>query len=163
MMTGEEKKMKQYLHSIKRKLNMPKKIKARVMADLVCSIDERREAGQTYDEIYAELGTSKQAATDLNEQMQEYTYVKSPWRWACLIPAVVSGMALLLGGCSSLLTFLLNKSINSSVGIIGGADGPTAIFIATSPDAILYEIGLLLLIFIAGILGFIFLSRRPRK
>lgn len=162
-MTDAEKKRNQYLHAIRRKLNMPKEVKERVMSDLVSSIEERREAGQTDEMIYAELGTPAQVAADLMEQMQAFTYVKSPLRWVCLILAVVSGIALLFGGGIGLLTYLLNQSINSSIGIIGGADGPTTIFVTTSPDAILYNVGICLLLLVMGVIGFFALRRCPRK
>lgn len=159
----EEKKMKKYLRSIERSLNMPKDVKERVMADMVSSIQERREAGQSEDMIYEQLGTPAQVAADLNEQMKEFTYVKSPWRWACLALAVLSGITMVFGGSIGLLTFLLNKGINSSVGIIGGADGPTAIFIATSPNVGVHQICICLLLLVMGLIGFFALSRCPRK
>ena len=95
-MTEEQKKMKKYCNAIERRLNLPRDIKNRVMADFASSIQERREAGQTDAEIYAEFGTPKEAAADLNEQMKEYAYRKSPWRWLFLVAAVLSGGWLLL-------------------------------------------------------------------
>ena len=61
------------------------------------------EDGQKENEILAELGTPKQAAQELNRQMQEYTYRKSPWRWGALGLAIFSGLCLAYkaeGGCS---------------------------------------------------------------
>ena len=46
-MTEAEKKMKKYTSSIERRLNLPRKIKARVMSDFSSSIEARREAGMT--------------------------------------------------------------------------------------------------------------------
>ena len=163
MNMNADKKMKRYIRSIARKLNMPQEVKDRVITDLTCSIQERREDGETEDMIYEALGSPAQVAADLNEQMKEFTYVKSPWRWACLALAILSGITMLFGGSIGLLTFLLNKGINSSVGIIGGADGPTAIFVATSPDAELYQIGICLLLLAMGLIGFFALRRCPRK
>lgn len=163
MMTDAEKKMKKYTNSIERKLNMPLDLKQRVMTDFISSISARREAGQTDESIYAELGTPGKVAADLNEQMQEFTYVKSPWRWACLALAVLSGIVMLFGGIMELITFLFNKAINSSIGIIGGADGPTAIFVTTSPDATVYQVGICLLLLVMGLIGFFALRRCPRK
>ena len=76
--------IEKYLRAVRRRLNMPKELKDRVMTDFSSSIEARKENGQTEDAILAELGTPRQAAKDLNEQMKEYTYKKSPWRWACL-------------------------------------------------------------------------------
>ena len=76
--------MKKYLAAIARRLNMPKDVKERVMNDFQSSIRGRLEAGQTDEEIFAELGSPKKVAAELNEQMKDYTYIKSPWRWVCL-------------------------------------------------------------------------------
>ena len=161
-MTDAQKKMKKYTNAIERKLNMPKEVKARVMNDFISSIQGRREAGQTDAEIFAELGSPKKAAADLNEQMKDYTYVKSPWRWLCLAVVVASVLSLAFGGTIGLLVHLLNTSA-SSIGIIGGADGPTAIFVTTSQDYIWYKLGTTIILMIMGILGFYRLSRCPRK
>ena len=161
-MTDAQKKMKKYTNAIERKLNMPKDVKARVMNDFISSIQGRREAGQTDEEIFAELGSPKKAAADLNEQMKDYTYVKSPWRWLCLAVVVASVLSLAFGGTIGLLVHLLNTSA-SSIGIIGGADGPTAIFVTTSQDYIWYKLGTTIILMIMGILGFYRLSRCPRK
>lgn len=163
MMNDAQKKMKKYTNSIERKLNMPKDVKARVMNDFISSIQGRREAGQTDDEIYEELGSPKKAAAELNEQMKDYTYAKSPWRWACVAIIIGCVLSLVFGGIIGLLVHLLNASISSSVGIIGGADGPTSIFVATSPDYIWYQAGITLIILVMAILGFYRLSRCPRK
>ena len=162
-MTDAQKKMKKYTNAIERKLNMPKELRARVMNDFISSIQGRREAGQTDEEIFAELGSPKKVAGELNEQMKDYTYVKSPWRWVCL--AIIIGwiLSLVFGGTIGLLVHLLNASVSSSVGIIGGADGPTAIFVTTSSDYIWYQTGITAIILIMAALGFYRLSRCPRK
>jgi hypothetical protein len=134
-MTNEQKKMKKYMTAIERRLNLPREIRARVMSDLQSSVAARREAGQTDDAIYAELGTPRAVAAELNEQMKEYAYTKSKWRWAALAGAAIAGVMLLFEGITGLLVWLLNASVNEStgIGIIGGADGPTAIFVTAAP------------------------------
>ena len=72
-------------------------------------------------------------------------------------------LSLLYGGAIGLIEHMMNVAINSSLGIIGGADGPTAVFVTTSPDYVLYQIGISLLILCMAILGFYRLSRCPRK
>ena len=161
-----EKEIQRYLKVIRRRLNLPGEIRDRVISDLRSSIQERREAGQTDREILSELGTPAQAAADLNRQMEEFTYVKSPWRWLCLVLAIGSGLSLLWGGGLSFLTWLLNRLTQAevnSIGIIGGVDGPTTIFVTTSPDAWLYQLGMCLLLLVMGVFGFHFLSRCPRN
>ncbi len=58
------------------------------------------------------------------------------------------------------LSFKLNKDINhaSSIGIIGGADGPTSIFIASQPSSHLIT-SIFALLAIAGIVVLFFLKR----
>lgn len=155
--------LKKYVAAVERKLNMPKDVRNRVMTDFISSIECRREAGQTVDAIIAELGSPDSVAAELNEQMKDYTYVKSPWRWVCLVLIVGCVLSLLYGGAIGLIEHMMNVAINSSLGIIGGADGPTAVFVTTSPDYVLYQIGISLLILFMAILGFYRLSRCPRK
>ena len=167
-MTEQQKKMKKYVNAIRRNLNMPGEVKKRVMNDLICSIDARREAGQTDEEIYAELGLPKKVAEELNVQMGDYGYVKSPWRYACLALSILSGLVLLVNGLEALLTWTLFSFAageTASVGIIGGADGPTAIFVTSSIEplsaggkALLARVCL-----VGGILGFRRLCRCRKK
>lgn len=163
-MTEAEKKMKRYVNAIERRLNMPQKIKARVMSDFQSAITARREAGMTDGEIFAEFGAPKKAAADLNEQMKEFTYRKSPWRFLFGALAVYGGIRLLDKLWTGIVFFwatgMLQKTEAASIGIIGGADGPTAIFV-TSPAWAHWLIPVLLLTL--GILGFVRLCRCKRK
>lgn len=155
--------MEKYLRAVRRRLNMPKELKDRVMTDFSSSIEARKENGQTEDAILAELGTPRQAAKDLNEQMKEYTYKKSPWRWACLGLAVFSGLCLAYRGLPALLLVLFNKANNASIGIIGGADGPTAIFVTTNPSGQIFpSAGIYVLLLTMGIVGFLALRKIKR-
>jgi hypothetical protein len=162
-MTKEQKKMKRYMTTIERRLNLPREVKARVMNDLQSSVAARREAGQTDEEIYAELGTPEAVAAELNEQMKEYAYAKSSWRWAALAAAGISAAMLVFHGAQGLLVSLLNLSVReqNSLGIIGGADGPTAIFVTTTwtpTDMIPW-----LILLIMGLIGWRMLSRMKRS
>lgn len=155
-------KMEKYLRAVRRKLNMPRELKDRIITDFRSSIQARKEDGQSEADIMVEFGSPKQAAKELNEQMKEYTYQKSPWRWACLGLAVLSGLCLAYRGLPGLLLMLFNKVNNAaSVGIIGGADGPTAIFVttATSTTSDLFTFLLLAM----GVIGFLALRKLPKK
>ena len=155
--------MEKYLRAVRRRLNMPNELKERVMTDFVSSIEARKEDGQSEESILAEFGSPKQAAKELNEQMKEYTYKKSPWRWACLALAIFSALCLAYRGLPGLLLMLFNKSYNAaSVGVIGGADGPTAIFVTTNTTAF-PTAGIYVLLLLMGILGFIALRKINRK
>lgn len=95
------------------------------------------------------------------EAGKEYTYRKSPWRILFALSAVLGGAELV----GSLIAWLLYLATSdpyfavgeaASVGIIGGADGPTAIFV-TGPNWASYILPVIMLI--VGILGFHRLSR----
>ena len=155
--------MKKYMKSVERKLNLPRDVKQRVMADLESSVQSRLEAGQTDEQIKAELGEPAQVAAELNEQMKEFAYVKSPWRWGCLLLAVISGLTLLYKGFMNLLVAAITYAENQSVGIIGGADGPTAIFVTQSPDSAIYSMLMSGLILVMSVIGFYCLGHIRKK
>ncbi len=162
-MTEAEKKMKKYVNSVERHLNLPREVKARVMSDFGSSIAARRESGQSDEAIYAELGSPKKAAAELNEQMKEFVYRKSPWRFVFLAAAAYGAYKLLgrLWACILLLWIGLQApSEAASVGIIGGADGPTAIFV-TAPMWMSYVLPVLMVI--AGVWGFLRLRKCKQK
>lgn len=176
MMTEEQKKMKKYTNSIQRRLNLPLEVKARVMTDFITTIAAMRETGKTDKEIYAELGEPKKVAAELNEQMKEFAYRKSPWRFAFLGVAVLSGLWL---GCYRLMIWLaglmeeLTISIHSgslggagSVGIIGGADGPTSIFVSTAlveSSGFDWDLLVVTVVLVIGIVGFLRLRKCKPK
>ena len=157
-------KLRKYLRVVRRRLDVPKQLKDRIMEDFVSSIDARKENGQEEAAILAELGAPKMAARELNQQMREYTYRKSPWRWVCLAVAILSGLCLAYQGLPGLLLMLFNKSYNAaaSIGVIGGADGPTAIFVTTKTSAtplfMIYGTFILL-----GLVGFLLLRKLKQK
>lgn len=158
-----EKTIERYMNTVRRKLNLPRDVKNRVMADLESSVRSRSEAGQTDREIMEELGTPVQVAAELNEQMREFAYGKSPWRWLCLAMAVVSGLTLLFKGGMNLLTAMLTYAESQSIGIIGGADGPTAIFVTRPPESAIYGILMTALILAMSIVGFYYLGHMRKK
>ena len=88
---------------------------------------------------------------------------KSPWRFLFAGCAVYGAVQLLGGLLSLVLPFFLRLQMNLSptnaatIGIIGGADGPTAIFV-TSPPWTAYILPAVLTA--AGILGYIRLTHK---
>lgn len=162
-MTEEQKKMKKYCNQVERRLTLPRKIKARVMTDFTTTIAALREAGKADEEIYAQLGTPKQAAAELNEQMKGFAYRKSPWRFVGLAMVVVCGLLAAYYAGIRLMTSLLADYAAASVEIIGGADGPTAIFVATSSGGINGDLVLLTVGAALGLLIWWRLSRCKQK
>lgn len=163
-MTTAEKKMKKYKEQIKRKLNLPSDMKERVMTDFTSSIQSRKEAGRTDDEIYAELGIPSVVAAELNEQMKEYAYVKSPWRWACFVLIVICSLALLYGGGIGLMAVLMTFFLfDQNVGVIGSVDGPTQIFVAQSQDLLIQSTVMTIFVLVMSIVGFYYLGHMRKK
>lgn len=163
-MTDAEKKMKKYCNAVERRLNLPRDVKTRVMTDFQSSIQARREDGMTDEAIYADLGTPKQAAATLNEQMKEYAYRKSPWRFLFAALTIYGGWELFGGLAAALLYLAMSDPLSQagSVGIIGGADGPTAIFVTTRvPEW--YHFGIPLMLLLVGILGYYRLRKCKQK
>ena len=127
-----------------------------VMDDLRSSINERREAGQTDAEIFAALGPAKQAAAELTAQLPGYAFRKSPLRFVCLGAAVLALLAGLLKTVTNLRGF-------ASVGVIGGADGPTEIFIAGPQIFDWADVIAAGIVLVLGLIGYLLLRRLPPK
>ena len=150
-----------YLAAVKRHLALPRKVKNRVMADLESSLQERLEAGQTEADILAELGTAKKAALELTEQMKDFAFRKSPWRWPCLAVGIVSLVAFLTRGIPlAVISFPVRES---TIGIIGGADGPTSIIVSSSYSLSPWRSLLWLIPVVLGFAGFVLLRRLRKK
>ena len=84
---------------------------------------------------------------------------RSPWRFVCLAAAVVSGGWLVFYGAVQLLALRALEGEAVSIGIIGGADGPTQIFVTTAPPD-LWSLVLPLVFFALMLWGFIRTRRR---
>ena len=153
--------VRRYLKAVERRLCLPKDLRARVLSDLLTTICARQEQGETTESILRTLGTAKQTAAEFNEQLQEYTYHKSPWRFVCLIVAVLSALWLAGWGVGQAFVWSLTHRNNASVGIIGGADGPTAILVTTT-NAFREGVAALVLLII-GIVGFCLLRKMKKK
>lgn len=73
----------------------------------------------------------------MKEKILNFFRNKKTWKIVCLVAAVVSGVRLVLEGVLYLIAGIkllpLQWDIGNaaSVGIIGGADGPTAVFLTT--------------------------------
>lgn len=153
--------VRRYLKAVERNLCLPKNLRTRVLSDLLTTICARQEQGETAEAILASLGTPRQTAEEFNEQLKEYTYRKSPWRFVFLLLAVLSALWLAGWGLGQAFIWSLTRQ-NASIGIIGGADGPTSILVATTTNVYREGIAALILLLI-GIVGFILLRRMKKK
>ena len=164
-----DKKLRKYLKSVERRLNLPRDIKKRVISDLESDMIARQESGLSEDAILAELGTAKKAAKDLNEQMKEFAYRKSPWRFVFAACAAYGAAELLDKLWGKLFSWYMQRfyygfagNEAESIGIIGGADGPTVVFVTTALDSVYYWWIPILLIGV-GVWGFLRLRKCKQK
>lgn len=89
---------------------------------------------------------------------------KNPWRFAFLALALV-GFWELAGGYILMLILRISSVLPmnaSSVGVIGGADGPTAIFVTSSVQS-WFQYVLAVLMIVVGIVGFVKLRNPESK
>ena len=156
-------KIEKYLKAVSRRLNLPKDVKERVMSDFVSSIRARQESGQSDEQILTDLGSPEKAAAELNEQMKEFAYQKSPWRFFFAGVAAYGAAKILKLLFGQLLYWFMQipmRQETASIGVIGGADGPTAVFVTSSP-ATGHIVAVVLLV--VGIWGFFRLCRCKKK
>lgn len=154
--------IRRYLNLVRRKLQMPKTLKDRVISDLSTSITAQLEQGFSEEEILRDMGTPAKTAAELNGQMKEYTYRKSPWRFVFLVAAVLSAIGI---GVIAYLSVLLQGVFHEShsIGIIGGADGPTSVFLASAPQSTMEVMLPYILVLIIGVVGYVVFSRLKHK
>lgn len=122
--------VKRYMNAIERHLRVDRENRARIMTELAGDFESRREAGQSDKEIMTELGTPEEVAAQFNTALGVSGSI-SRWRWAFVVLAVLV-VAVVLG------PDLINRFAATqaeSLGVIGGADGPTAIYVTAGPAA----------------------------
>lgn len=122
--------VKQYMNAIERRLRMDRATRVRIMTELAGDFESRREAGQSDEQIMAELGTPEEVAAQFNTALGA-PQKPSRWRWAFV---AVAALELALGAGSLVADALAAREV-ASLGIIGGADGPTAIYVTAGPAA----------------------------
>lgn len=157
-----EKEIRNYLAAVRRNLNLPRQLRQRCISDLQTTIQARLESGENWAQIQHSMGAPKAVAAELREQFGEFVYRKSPWRYVCLAVAVGCGLWLAWYlGVTWFARLLAGQA--ASLGVIGGADGPTAIFVTSNPgfDWDLVIMGALV---VAGVAGYWRLCRcKPKK
>ncbi len=145
-MTEEQKKIKKYMTAIENQLQVPPKMAARISSDLGTDFHARMETGKTADQVMEEMGTPREAALRINQEFLEenQTHTGRKAGILCCLGALLGLLAVLW------LVIPLTRAIETNawvISAIGGADGPTAIFIAgkvnTVLDAILQTLSLL--------------------
>lgn len=164
MKTDTSPRIRAYLKQVSRNLKLSRDLKQRICSDLSTTIALKLEAGIPEETILQELGRPEDVAAEFNIQMTDHIRKKSPFRFICLAAAILSGLVLI---GKLVLHFLVTDFFNGmtrSIGIIGGADGPTSVFVSTTVSE-RFDGGLFfwLFVLIAGIAGFYLLNRRNNK
>lgn len=125
--------VKRYMYAIERRLHTDRKTRVRIMMELAGDFQSRRESGQSDEAIMQEMGTPDEVAAEFNASLGvQGTARVSPWRWAFAALAAVLLLGPLLELLLSRFWFSFSYPSGASGGVIGGADGPTAIYVATS-------------------------------
>lgn len=116
--------VKRYVNTVERHLRLDRRTRLRVMNDLASDLQSRLDAGETLEDIRADLGDARTLAETLNREFADHRDNASPWRWAFLVLAIFLALVFAVNGLSA-------RQEAASIGIIGGADGPTAIYVTT--------------------------------
>lgn len=128
--------VKRYMNAIERRLRVDRKTKIRIMTELASDFQSRRESGQSDEAIMKELGTPEEVAAEFNEALDGDTIQPVlRWRWGFVVLAIAVILAKLI-----LPQMFWQPSNADSIGIIGGADGPTAIFVTTKTSTGIWAI-----------------------
>lgn len=117
--------VKRYVNTVERHLHLDRSTRLRVMNDLASDLQSRLDAGETLADIQADLGDARTLAETLNQEFSDHRDNASPWRWAFMVLAIFLALVFAVSGLTA-------RQEAASIGIIGGADGPTAIYVAGS-------------------------------
>lgn len=122
----------QYIRKILKRIKVTDKTKARIKSDLQTELQSREEAGETMEQIIAQKGSPQVVADAFNgacdAQMRRQYRARQSLKAAAFM---LIALALVL----LCVNWIGNAAVlgSTSVGIIGGADGPTRIFVARQP------------------------------
>ena len=159
--------IKRYVNAIEARLALPMRDKVRIMTDISSTISARHEAGDSYEDIMKDMGTPEEVAAQFNEEMAPGRKARSPLRFLPLILAAAACIPALFQVFSGIALVQFFSSV-ADVGIIGGADGPTSVFITSKGPGTPFDNVLSVLTFapvalVVCLLGwYLFLARKTR-
>ena len=160
-MNTNDARIARYLKAVRRRLDLPRDLRDRVISDFSTSVSARLEAGESAEAVISSLGSPKACAAGLCGPMQEYVSRRSPWRFAFLVLGLI-GLVGLGVWAASTIGMWYHVTVPHSVAVIGGADGPTSIYVAgklpTELDAFMWA-----LLLVVGMAGYVLLSVRRQK
>ena len=125
-----------YLRAVGRLL--PRKVRRAVLRDLEEQFDAAAEHGESEEGVIARLGAPEEFSAPFREE-------RRPALWP---PLVLAGLGLLVSAACGLGLWLQARLGGENVGVIGGADGPTRIYVSAggiSPLWLLLALGAALL------------------
>lgn len=126
-----------YLRQVGRLL--PRKVRKAVLRDLEERFDAAAEHGESPEAVIASLGSPEEFAAPFREN-------RATTLWP---PLVLAGLGLLVSAACGLGLWLQAQLGGEDLGIIGGADGPTRIYVTAgepSPLWLLLILGIVLLV-----------------
>ena len=152
-----------YIRAVMRNLRLPRKIKKRIKNDLLSDFTARMEAGETQEQIIKDMGTPDRVAAEFHENFAgQLLPQRTPLDWFLLIAGSLFGAIALLTVLSAL--FAGGPAFPEDVAIIGGADGPTAVFVTGSlAIGSIQWIGILLPLLLCALFVGAYLWHRRKK
>lgn len=117
-----------YIQRVRRALMVRRRQKAEILRDLNEIFVSAAEHGESEAQVIARLGTPEEFARSMEEQLGVNR--KSLLKRRTLLGVIPAG---LIGLICLLFYAVMRDTTPKSVGIIGGADGPTSILVATAP------------------------------
>lgn len=135
-----------YIRQTLKKMNVPFVKKKDIARDLEEIFASAAEHGESEEEVIARLGTPQEYAAGFSGQ---FGVGRSKGRIVCIVlTAVVSLGAFFLSLLTKTASVQASLGDHASVGVIGGADGPTSIWVTSAqrdPSAVFLWVGILAL------------------
>lgn len=125
-----------YIREVEKLLPLPSRAKKEVLRDLNEIFESAAEHGESEKQVIQRLGSPEEFIRNLNEQIDLENFSKEHKRKkSLLIILCIFMVSVACFGIYAVLKAMEITEIAKTIGIIGGADGPTAIFVTSSgPD-----------------------------
>lgn len=151
--------IKKYVNTIERCLQVDKQTRLRIMRDLGSDIQARMEAGETPEAIMADMGSPETVAANFNQAFADKLQPRRKWwHWALLAAACLPLLSTVFSGLAlQQLLGYVSVGEGQAMGVIGGADGPTAIFVALEVSPMAWGLGEGVCLALAGLAVFFML------
>lgn len=152
----------EYIKALSSALKVDKKTKKKIIADISFDISKRLSDGETMEEITADIGQPASLAQEFNSQLVKK---KDIMNIVLSVMGALSFCVLLAFGIKYAFEKIIFNSASHSIGIIGGADGPTEIYVSASP-ILTYQQTMLVIcasFFLLSVIAFVCVIVRKKK